>query len=90
MLPTKREPTHPGVMLLEEFLKPGEITQAALAERMGVPVQLVNTLIKGKRGVSAKSALLLSRALKTTPQYWMNLQATFDLWHAQRALAATG
>jgi len=64
------------------------LTQRSIAERMGVPVQRVNTLIKGKRGVTAETALLLARALGTTPQFWMNLQVSYDLWYAERALEA--
>lgn len=82
MLPANRPPTPPGEMLLEEFLKPRGITQVALARKMGVPVQRVNTLINGKRGVTADTAVLLSEALDTTPEFWMGLQSDFDLWHA--------
>jgi len=82
MLPTHRPPTPPGVMLLEEYLKPRGITQVDLAARMGVPVQRVNTLINGKRGVTAETAILLSEALDTTPQFWMALQSDHDLWVA--------
>ncbi len=84
MLPKNRPPTPPGVMLLEEFLKPRGITQVELAARMGVPVQRVNTIVNGKRGVTAETAILLSDALDTTPEFWMGLQADHDLWHALR------
>jgi antitoxin HigA-1 len=87
MLPKNRPPTTPGEMLLEEFLKPKGLTQVALAAQMGVPVQRVNTLIAGKRGVTAETAILLSRALGTTAEFWMNAQAASDLWAAQRKLA---
>ncbi|HTP27884.1 MAG TPA: HigA family addiction module antitoxin [Anaeromyxobacteraceae bacterium] len=60
----KRRPTPPGEMLLEEFLKPAGITQVALAERMGVPIQRVNGIIAGRRAVTAETAILLSRALE--------------------------
>jgi addiction module HigA family antidote len=83
MLPKNRRPTAPGEILLEEFLKPMQLTQVALAEKMGVPVQLVNTLINEKRGVTASTAIKLGRALETTPQFWMNLQTACDLWDAQ-------
>ncbi|SRR6266568_1366921 len=82
MLPTHRPPTPPGAMLLQEYLKPRGITQVDLAARMGVPVQRVNTLINGKRGVTAETAILLSEALDTTPQFWMALQSDHDLWAA--------
>lgn len=86
MRPEKRDPTHPGEILLEEFLKPGKMTQKELANKMSVPLQRVNTLINGKRGVTPETAILLSRVLKTTPEFWMNLQVTHDLYFAERAL----
>ena len=79
MLPKNRVPTHPGEILLEEFLKPLGITQVAFAERIGVPVQRIDELVRAKRGVSPDTAWLLSQALDTTPQFWVNLQANFDL-----------
>lgn len=87
MLPKNRAPTRPGEILEEEFLKPMGLTQVELARRMGVPIQRVNTVVLGKRAVSAETAVLLSRTLKTSAQFWMNLQSNFDLWHAERALA---
>jgi addiction module HigA family antidote len=71
-------------MLLEEFLKPMQMTQTELARRMGVPIQRVNTLINGKRGVTAETALLLAKIFKNSPQFWMGLQMDLDLWHAQK------
>lgn len=88
MLPTHRPPTAPGEMLLEEFLKPRGVTQVELASRMGVPIQRVNTIVNGKRGITAETAILLAEALDTTPEFWMGLQADFDLWHALRKRAA--
>lgn len=88
MLPTNRPPTAPGEMLLEEFLKPRGVTQVELASRMGVPIQRVNTIVNGKRGVTAETAILLAEALDTTPEFWMGLQSDFDLWHALRKRAA--
>ena len=87
MIPAHRKPTHPGEMLLREFLEPMKLTQMALAHRMGVPVQRVNTLIRGKRDMTAETAILLSRILKTTPEFWMNLQNVCDLYDAQARLA---
>ena len=81
MLPKNRPPTPPGEMLLEEYLKPRGLTQVELAARMGVPVQRVNTIVNGKRGISAETAILLSEALDTSPELWMGLQADHDLWH---------
>lgn len=86
MIPKNRKPTHPGEVLLKEFLEPLGMTQIALAKRMKVPVQRVNTLISGKRGVTAETALLLARQLKTTPEFWMNLQNAFDLFEAARQI----
>jgi antitoxin HigA-1 len=87
MLPKYRPPTSPGEMLLEEFLKPLGMTQTELAKQMGVPIQRVNTLINGKRGVTAETALLLAKIFKNSPQFWLGLQMDCDLWHAQRKLA---
>jgi len=79
MLPKKRIPTHPGVILLEDFLLPLGVTQVAFARHIGVSVQRVNELIKGKRGITPETAWLLSQALGTTPQFWVNLQTNHDL-----------
>jgi addiction module HigA family antidote len=84
--PMKRRPTLPGVMLLEEYLKPAGITQVALAEKMAVPIQRVNGIIAGRRAVTAETAILLSRALGTTAELWLNLQVAVDLWNAQQRL----
>ena len=86
MLPKYRPPTSPGEMLLEEFLKPMEMTQTELAKRMGVPIQRVNTLVNGKRGITAETALLLGKIFKNSPQFWMGLQMDWDLWHAREKL----
>lgn len=82
----KRRPTPPGEMLLEEYLKPAGITQVALAAKMGVPIQRVNGIIAGRRAVTAETAILLSRALGTTPELWLNLQVAVDLWDAQQRM----
>jgi addiction module HigA family antidote len=79
MIPTHRIPSHPGEILAEEFLRPGGITQSRLAEHLGIPVQRVNEIVKGKRGVSADTAWLLAGALGTSPEFWLNLQAKYDL-----------
>jgi addiction module HigA family antidote len=83
----KRRPTPPGEMLLEEFLRPAGISQVALAAKMGVPIQRVNGIIAGRRAVTAETAILLSRALGTTPALWLNLQVAVDLWDAEHRLA---
>jgi addiction module HigA family antidote len=81
-------PFHPGEMLLEEFLEPAGISQAAFAEKLGWTKAKLNELIKGKRGITAESALDLSEVLKTSPKLWMNLQATYDLDKAKKARSA--
>lgn len=79
MLPENRIATHPGKILKEEFLDQAGITQVALAQHIGIPLQRVNEIIRGKRGVTPETAWLLSQALGTTPQFWMNLQDAYDL-----------
>lgn len=74
-----RTPTHPGEILLEEFLVPLGRSQVALAEHLGVPVQRINELVRGKRGVTPETAWLLAQALETTPEFWLNLQIAYDL-----------
>jgi addiction module HigA family antidote len=86
MIPKHRQPSHPGEILLEEFLRPMKISQVELARRMGVPIQRVNTLINGKRDMTAETAILLSRQLKTTSEFWMNLQVAVDLYKASKHL----
>ncbi|MBI4356111.1 MAG: HigA family addiction module antidote protein [Candidatus Omnitrophica bacterium] len=86
MIPRHRKPTHPGEILLHDFLEPKGLTQVELADRMGIPVQRVNTLVRGKRDMTAETAILLSRALGTTPEFWMNLQNTCDLYQAKQHL----
>jgi len=86
MLPKNRPPTHPGVILLEEFLKPRDMTQSELAERLEIPLQRINSIINTKRGVTPETAVLLGRFFKTTSQFWMNLQTQYELWFAERDL----
>lgn len=95
MLPKNRIPTHPGQILLEDFLKPLGISQVALAEHLDIPVQRINELVRGKRGVTPETAWLLAGALGTTPEFWINLQANHDLVRNRpkkkvRQLAAAG
>jgi addiction module HigA family antidote len=82
-------PTLPGEVLEEDWLKPRGMSQTALAEKMGLHVQVVNGIVQGRRAVTAKTALLLGKALDTTPQFWLNLQNACDLWEAERKLAKT-
>jgi addiction module HigA family antidote len=79
MLPKNRVPTHPGEILREEFLNPLGITQRQFADHIGVPIQRVNEIVRGRRGVTSETAWLLAEALGTTPEFWMNLQAQHDL-----------
>ena len=87
MVPKNRLPTHPGEILLEEFIIPKKISQVELARKLKVPVQRINTLINGKRDMTPETAILLARFLKTTPEFWMNLQTQRDLAIAQHRLA---
>ncbi|MEN8207469.1 MAG: HigA family addiction module antitoxin [Pseudomonadota bacterium] len=82
MLPKKRPPTHPGEMLLKEFLEPLGMTQKAFASHLGWTYARLNEVINGRRQVSADSALALGEALKTGPEFWLNLQRDWDLWYA--------
>lgn len=79
-----KNPIHPGEILLEEFLVPKELSQRAFAAELGWTVTRLNELIKGKRGISADSALDLAAALGTTAEVWMNLQAAYDLHIAEK------
>ena len=83
MIPKNRTPTHPGEILLEEFLRPMEVSQAHFAEYIGDHAPKINDIINGRRGVSAAMAWKLSRALGTSPEFWMNLQSAYDLAHAR-------
>ena len=84
MLPKNRPPTHPGEMLLKEFLEPLNVSQRALAEHLGWTYARLNEIVKARRGVSADSALALGEALGTGPEFWLNLQRDWDLWHSLR------
>jgi len=86
-IPTHREPTHAGEMLREEFLKPMGLTQRDLADGIRVPYQRVNELVKGRRGVTPSTALRLARFFGTSPDFWLNVQLRWDLYHAQHAEA---
>ena len=77
-----KNPVHPEEILLEEFLLPAGISQRRFAKRVGWTVAKLNELIRGKRGITADSALDLAAALRTTPELWLNLQMYFDLARA--------
>lgn len=81
-IPTRRPPTHPGEMLLMEFLEPLELTQVELAQRIGVPFQRVNQIVKQKRSVTPDTALRFAQLFGTTPEFWLNLQQNWDLYEA--------
>ena len=74
----------PGEMLLEEFLKPMAIGQVEAARQLGISLNRLNEIVLGKRGITADTALRLGRLLKTSPQFWMRLQADWDLHEAIR------
>jgi len=84
-LPRERPPTHPGEMLLEEFVKPLGLTQTALAARLRVSYPRLNELIHGRRGVTPDTALRLARVVGMSADFWLGLQLDWDLWHAMRA-----
>jgi len=79
MIPSNRVATHSGTILLKEFLEPMGQTQSALARHLNISTQRVNEIIRGKRGISPETAWLFSEAFKTTPNFWLNLQAAHDL-----------
>lgn len=90
VLDLKRPPTSPGEMLLEEFLRPAGLTQVEAARRMKIPLNRLNEIIRGRRGISADTALRLARLFETSPEFWMGLQTDWDLWHAARAQRRAG
>ena len=79
MVPSNRVPSHPGEILLEEFLEPMGVPQLQFAGKLGITVQRVNEIVKGKRGITPETAWLFAGALGTTPEFWMNLQTAYDL-----------
>lgn len=89
LLPKNRAPTHPGEILLEDFLKPLGMTQVELADRIGVSFPRVNEIVKGKRGITPDTALRLSRLFGTTPDFWLTGQLACDLWNAMHSPDAT-
>lgn len=84
ILPKHRKHTHPGEMLLEEFIKPERLTQKQLAEHLGWTTAKLNEIVHGKRGITANSALDLADAFGIEADFWLNLQLNWDLWHAAR------
>ena len=86
-IPTHRAPTHPGEMLLEEFLNPMGLTQRDLADAIRVPYQRVNELVNRRRGVTPSTALRLGKYFGMSADFWMNLQQRWDLYHARESEA---
>src|ERR671919_2360460 len=83
-VPTHRQPTHPGEMLVEEFLKPLGLTQRDLAQGIHVPYQRVNEWVNWRRGLTPSTALRLAKYFGTSPDFWMHLQLRWDLYHTQK------
>ncbi len=86
MIGYKRQPTHPGEVLREEFLKPFGLSQTALAREMGVSFRIINEIVNEKREVSPEMAIRLAKRLGTTPEFWPNLQMKYNLWKAARKM----
>lgn len=82
--PTHRPPTHPGKMLLKEWLEPIGESQSAFARRIGVSTVRLHEIVRGKRGVTIDTALRLEAATQTKAEFWLGLQQAWDLWHARR------
>jgi len=87
-LPTRLPPTHPGEMLLEEFLRPLGVSQSAFAVRLGVSFPRLNEIVRGKRSVTPDTALRLARVTGMSADFWLGLQQDWDLWHALRSKQA--
>ena len=88
-LPRRRTPTHPGEMLLEEFLRPLGISQSGFAIRLGVSFPRLNEIVRGKRSVTPDTALRLERVLGMPAGFWLGLQLDWDVWHAMRGQGAS-
>ncbi len=84
-VPTHRVPTHPGEMLLEEFLIPAGLTQRELANAIHVPYQRINEIINGRRGMTPSTALRLGKFFGMSPDFWMNVQLRWDLYHVEQS-----
>jgi antitoxin HigA-1 len=79
MIPKNRVITHPGTILLKEYLEPMGLTQKELADHLDIPIQRVNDIVRGKREISPDTAWMMSEAFDTSPEFWLNLQAMHDL-----------
>lgn len=83
MLPERRVATHPGAVLLEDFLKPLGVSQVAFAKHIRVSLQRLNEIVRGRRGVTPDTAWRFAQALNTSPEFWLNLQTAHDLGKTQ-------
>jgi antitoxin HigA-1 len=83
-IPTDRSPTHPGEMLLTEFLEPMGLTQKQLADGIHVPYQRINEIVNGKRGITPSTALRLAKFFGMSSNFWLNLQLRWDVYHVQQ------
>jgi addiction module HigA family antidote len=81
-------PAHPGQVLLRKYLRPAGLSQVGLAKSLKIPIQRINTIVNGKRGITPETAILLARRFKTSPQVWLNLQNDWDLHQAAKRLAS--
>ena len=79
MIPKNRIPTHPGVILLKDFLEPMHLTQVQFANHLKISVQRINEIVRGKRGITPETAWLFSNAFGNSPEFWINLQTQYDL-----------
>lgn len=84
-IPKFREPTHPGEMLMQEFLIPMSITQRDLSKSIHVPYQRINEIVNGRRGITPSTALRLAKFFGMSEDFWMNLQLRWDLYRTKRA-----
>jgi antitoxin HigA-1 len=84
-VPTHAPPPHPGEILVEDFLKPYELTQVEFAQRISVPFQRVNAIANGHRGITPDTALRFAKAFGTSPDFWLNLQQMWDLYEAMHS-----
>jgi addiction module HigA family antidote len=84
----KREPTTPGEILLEEYLKPLGLTQRQLADHLGCDVKVINRIVNGRTGVTPEMALKLGASFQTSPELWLNAQKAVDLYRAAKTLGA--
>jgi len=83
-IPTHRSPTHPGEMLLKEFLNPMALTQRELADAIHVPYQRINDIVNGRRSVTPSTALRLAKFFNMSVDFWVNLQVCWDMYYAQQ------